>query len=130
MTADTVCPMTVSETGMMRPRNRLYHHYILDQMKIEATGEGAVVSETELRDLENATDITRLIVFDTWVRKPLRASDLPEEEKAERLVDELELHVRGAVRNGLTAEDIQEVLLHAAAYAGVPAARRGACAGV
>lgn len=25
-------------------------------------------SETELRDLENQTDITRLIVFDTWVR--------------------------------------------------------------
>ena len=25
-------------------------------------------------------------LFDTWVRKPLRASDLPEDEKAERLV--------------------------------------------
>jgi predicted alpha/beta-fold hydrolase len=32
---------------MMRPRNRLYHRYILDQMKIEATGEGAVVSAAE-----------------------------------------------------------------------------------
>ena len=26
-------------------------------------------------------------LFDTWVRKPLRASDLPEDEKAERLVE-------------------------------------------
>jgi DNA-binding transcriptional MerR regulator len=26
-------------------------------------------------------------LFDTWVRKPLRAADLPEEEKAERLVE-------------------------------------------
>jgi 3-oxoadipate enol-lactonase/4-carboxymuconolactone decarboxylase len=35
---------------------------------------------------------------------------------------ELELHVRGAVRNGLTREEIAEVLLHTAIYAGVPAA--------
>jgi 4-carboxymuconolactone decarboxylase len=35
---------------------------------------------------------------------------------------ELELHVRGAVRNGLTHEEIAEVLLHTAVYAGVPAA--------
>ncbi len=32
---------------MMRPRNRLYHRYILDTMKVEATGEGAVVSAAE-----------------------------------------------------------------------------------
>ena len=36
--------------------------------------------------------------------------------------DELALHVRGAVRNGLTREEIREVLLHSAVYAGVPAA--------
>lgn len=35
---------------------------------------------------------------------------------------ELALHVRAAVRNGLTPEQIGEVLLHAAVYAGVPAA--------
>jgi 4-carboxymuconolactone decarboxylase len=35
---------------------------------------------------------------------------------------ELALHVRAAVRNGLTADDIAEVLLHTAVYAGVPAA--------
>lgn len=36
--------------------------------------------------------------------------------------DELALHVRAARRNGLSAEEIQEVLLHTAVYAGVPAA--------
>ena len=36
--------------------------------------------------------------------------------------DELALHVRGARRNGLSAEQIGEVLLHCAVYAGVPAA--------
>lgn len=35
---------------------------------------------------------------------------------------ELALHVRAAVRNGLAAGDIAEVLLHTAVYAGVPAA--------
>ena len=35
---------------------------------------------------------------------------------------EIELHVRGALRNGLTPEEIAEVLLHTAVYAGVPAA--------
>ncbi len=34
---------------------------------------------------EVATEAVEL--FDTWVRKPLRASDLPEDEKAERLVE-------------------------------------------
>jgi 4-carboxymuconolactone decarboxylase len=35
---------------------------------------------------------------------------------------EIELHVRGALRNGLTPEEIGEVLIHTAVYAGVPAA--------
>ncbi len=35
---------------------------------------------------------------------------------------ELELHVRAALRNGLTQEEIGEVLLHTAVYAGAPAA--------
>ena len=35
---------------------------------------------------------------------------------------ELELHVRAARRIGLTSEEIGEVLLHTAVYAGVPAA--------
>ncbi|MFR9793632.1 3-oxoadipate enol-lactonase [Streptomyces sp. MB22_4] len=35
---------------------------------------------------------------------------------------ELAMHVRAALRNGLTPEDIKEVLLHSAVYCGVPAA--------
>jgi len=34
---------------------------------------------------------------------------------------ELKMHVRGALRNGVTKEEIREVLLHATIYAGVPA---------
>ncbi len=36
--------------------------------------------------------------------------------------DELAMHVRAAVHNGLTAAEISEVLLHTAVYAGIPAA--------
>jgi len=36
--------------------------------------------------------------------------------------DEFRLHVRGAFSNGVTREEIREVLLHCAVYAGVPAA--------
>jgi len=38
--------------------------------------------------------------------------------------EELEMHVRAALRNGLSAPDIAEVLLQVAVYAGVPAANR------
>jgi 4-carboxymuconolactone decarboxylase len=36
--------------------------------------------------------------------------------------DELAMHIRGARRNGLTDDEIAEVLLHSAVYCGVPAA--------
>jgi 4-carboxymuconolactone decarboxylase len=35
---------------------------------------------------------------------------------------ELSIHVRGAIRNGCTKQEIQEALLQAAIYCGVPAA--------
>jgi 4-carboxymuconolactone decarboxylase len=38
--------------------------------------------------------------------------------------EELALHVRAGIRNGLTPADIREVLLQVAVYAGVPAANR------
>jgi 4-carboxymuconolactone decarboxylase len=34
---------------------------------------------------------------------------------------ELKLHVRGAITNGVTVEEIKEVLLHATVYCGIPA---------
>jgi len=36
--------------------------------------------------------------------------------------EELAMHVRAALRTGLTADEIKEVLLHSAVYCGVPAA--------
>ena len=34
---------------------------------------------------------------------------------------ELKLHVRGAINNGVTIEEIKEVLIHATVYCGIPA---------
>jgi 4-carboxymuconolactone decarboxylase len=39
--------------------------------------------------------------------------------------DELRLHLRGAINNGVTPEQIREVLMHCAVYCGVPAANTG-----
>ena len=38
---------------------------------------------------------------------------------------EFEVHVRGALNNGVTAEEIAEILLHTAVYAGIPIASEG-----
>jgi 4-carboxymuconolactone decarboxylase len=38
---------------------------------------------------------------------------------------ELAVHVRGAVRNGCTEEEIREVLLQVAVYVGMPAGLEG-----
>ena len=38
--------------------------------------------------------------------------------------EELAMHVRAALRNGLTPDEIKEVLLQSAVYCGVPAANR------
>ena len=39
-----------------------------------------------------------------------------------RAENEIGMHVRAALRNGLTPEEISEIFLHTAVYAGVPAA--------
>jgi len=41
-----------------------------------------------------------------------------------RQEEELAMHLRAALRNGLTPDQIGEMLLHTAVYAGVPAANR------
>ena len=38
---------------------------------------------------------------------------------------EFEVHIRGALNNGVTAEEIAEILLHAGVYAGIPIASEG-----
>ena len=70
--------------------------------------------------------ITRYAWGDVWNRPGLdrraRSMITLAALTALRAEGELELHVRAALRNGLTPEEISEVLLHTAVYAGLPAA--------
>lgn len=40
-------------------------------------------------------------------------------------MDEFELHSRGALRNGVTVDELEALILHIGAYAGIPAAVAG-----
>jgi 4-carboxymuconolactone decarboxylase len=70
--------------------------------------------------------ITRYAWGDVWAREGLdrrtRSCVTLAVLVALRAHDELAMHVRAARRNGVTADEIGEVLLHTAVYAGVPAA--------
>ncbi len=70
--------------------------------------------------------ITRYAWGEVWSRPGLdrrtRSAVTVAVLTALRSENELKLHLRAAIRNGLTPEEIAEILLHTAVYAGVPAA--------
>ena len=70
--------------------------------------------------------ITRYAWGDVWGRPGLdrrtRSIVTLTALTALRAENEIAMHVRGAIANGLTPQEIGEVLLHTAVYAGVPAA--------
>jgi 4-carboxymuconolactone decarboxylase len=86
------------------------------------------------RATANATDfsrpfqeyITRSAWGEAWTRPGLdrktRSCITLAILTALRADNEIPMHVRAAVRNGLTSDEILEVLIHTAVYAGVPAA--------
>lgn len=69
--------------------------------------------------------ITRVAWGDVWARpgldRRLRSCITLAVVTALRSEGEIALHVRGALRNGLSPAEIAEVLLHTAVYAGLPA---------
>jgi 4-carboxymuconolactone decarboxylase len=70
--------------------------------------------------------ITRYAWGGVWTREALdrrmRSAVTLAILAAQRAEGEIAMHVRAALRNGMTADEIREVLLHTAVYAGVPAA--------
>jgi 4-carboxymuconolactone decarboxylase len=85
----------------------------------------AVANTTELtRDFQDL--ITRYAWGEIWSRPGLdrrtRSAITLTALVARGQFDELALHVRAARRNGLTNDEIAEVLLQCAVYCGVPAA--------
>ncbi|CAH0991725.1 hypothetical protein SIN8267_01839 [Sinobacterium norvegicum] len=83
--------------------------------------------------LDNTTDftqplqelVTRNAWGEVWVRdaisKQTRSLITIATLAALKATTELKGHVRGALRNGCTVEEIQEVLLHSTVYCGMPA---------
>jgi 4-carboxymuconolactone decarboxylase len=85
----------------------------------------AIASTTELtRDFQDL--ITRYAWGEIWTRPGLdlrtRSCITLTALVARGQFDELALHIRAARRNGLSDEEIAEVLLQCAIYCGVPAA--------
>jgi 4-carboxymuconolactone decarboxylase len=70
--------------------------------------------------------ITRYAWGEVWTRpgldRRMRSAITLTALTALRAENEIAMHVRAAIGNGLTPEEIGEVILHTAVYAGVPAA--------
>jgi 3-oxoadipate enol-lactonase / 4-carboxymuconolactone decarboxylase len=94
---------------------------VLGDTHVDAAINRTTAFTAQFQDL-----ITRYAWGEIWTRPGL---DLPTRSCLTMAMlvalgrfDELPLHVRGAVRNGVTVEQIGEVLLQCAVYCGVPAA--------
>ena len=95
----------------------------------------AVLSDEHVdRSIANTTDltadfqdfITRVAWGDVWSRPGLQRRERSIAVLTSLIAlghhEELAMHLRAALRNGLTVEEIREVILQSAIYAGVPAA--------
>ena len=112
MTADD----PIYERGMKVRREVLGDDYV------DASIEQTTPFTVDFQEL-----ITRYAWGETWSRPGLdrktRSCITLTALMARGLHEEVGLHVRGALRNGLTEEEIKEVFLHGAIYCGMPAAR-------
>jgi 4-carboxymuconolactone decarboxylase len=107
-----------------------------EQRREQGTGvRRAVLGDAHVdRAIANTTEltapfqefITRAAWGDVWSRGGLdrrtRSIVTLTALTAIRAENEIAMHVRGAINNGVTPAEITEVLLHTAIYAGVPAA--------
>ena len=89
-----------------------------------AGAEDRVNAATEFnRPFEDA--VTRYCFGDTWSRPGLdrRTRSMITLAALTAMVrpNQLKVHVRAALVNGVTAQEISEILMHTAVYAGIPA---------
>lgn len=96
---------------------------VLGDAHVDRAVAGTEEVTTDFQDL-----ITRYAWGDVWSRPGLsrhtRSCITLAMLAALHHDDELAMHVRGALRNGVARDEIVEVLLQVAVYAGVPAANR------
>lgn len=112
--------MTAGDPG--RERGMGVRREVLGDDYVDASVEQTTPFTADFQDL-----ITRYAWGEIWTRPGLdrktRSCITLTALMARGLLEELALHVRGALRNGLTEEEIKEVFLQGAIYCGVPAAR-------
>jgi 4-carboxymuconolactone decarboxylase len=105
----------VSDDGMRIRRE------VLGDEHVDRAVERTTEFSADFQDL-----ITRYAWGEIWSRPGLdrrtRSAITITALVARGQLDELALHVRAALRNGLTPDEIKEVLLQSAIYCGVPAA--------
>jgi 4-carboxymuconolactone decarboxylase len=94
---------------------------VLGDAHVDRADDRATEFRAPLQDL-----ITRYAFGEVWAREGLnrrtRSAITLAVLAALGRDNEIALHLRAALRNGLTPTEIGEVLLHTAVYAGVPAA--------
>ena len=93
---------------------------VLGDAHVDRAAAGTTAFSAPFQDF-----ITRTAWGDVWARPGLgrreRSIATLAILTALRAEGEIAMHVRAAIRNGLTPAEIAEVLLHATVYAGVPA---------
>ena len=111
--------MTAGDLG--RERGMEVRREVLGSEYVDASVERTTPFTADFQDL-----ITRYAWGEIWTRPGLdrktRSCITMTALMARGQLEELALHVRGALRNGLTEEEIKEVFLQGAIYCGVPAA--------
>jgi 3-oxoadipate enol-lactonase/4-carboxymuconolactone decarboxylase len=104
-----------------RDRGLRVRREVLGDDYVDAALERTTGFTADFQDL-----ITRYAWGEIWTRPGLdrrtRSAITLTALVAQGRLEELELHVAAALRNGLGADEIKEVLLHSAIYCGVPAA--------
>jgi 3-oxoadipate enol-lactonase/4-carboxymuconolactone decarboxylase len=94
---------------------------VLGDEHVDRAVEGTTAFTEDFQDL-----ITRYAWGEIWTRpgldRRMRSAMTMTALIARGHLEELALHVRAALRNGLSPDEIAEVLLHSAIYCGVPAA--------
>ena len=123
-------PPGIAVIGSIEMRDKLFEQ----GLKLRKQVLGAEYVERQLKNADELTmPMQTLATKSAWgmvwarpglprrIRSMLNIAMLVALGKAE----ELELHLDGAIRNGVTKKEIGEILLHSAIYCGYPAALGG-----
>jgi 3-oxoadipate enol-lactonase/4-carboxymuconolactone decarboxylase len=119
--ADQVGVNTATSTPDVLAQGMLVRRAVLGDAHVDRQVAGRTAETGDFQDF-----ITRYAWGDVWSRPGLTRRDRSIATLASLTTgghdNEIAIHVRGALANGLSRAEISEVLLHTAIYAGVPAA--------